>query len=95
MEKCCSTNIGERGKRGIKSCTNYQRIKLMSHAMKLWEKVLEQRFRQKTKISKNKFGFMPGKPTMDTMFSVRQLPEKLPKEEEKPSNDLHQSREIP
>ena len=36
----------------------------MSHAMKLWERVIEQRLRHETPISKNQFGFMPGRYTM-------------------------------
>ena len=52
----------------IQNCTDYCGIKLMSHAMKLWERVMEQRLRQKTKISENQFGFMPGRPTMEVFF---------------------------
>ena len=44
--------------------------------MKLWERVMEQRLRQKTKISENQFGFMPGRSTMEAIFSLRQLMEK-------------------
>ena len=37
----------------IQNCTNYREIKPMSHNMKLWERGMEQRLRQKTNISKN------------------------------------------
>ena len=60
----------------IQNSTKYRGIKLMSHAMKLWERVIEQKLRQKTKISKNKFGFMLGRSTMEAIFSLRQLMEK-------------------
>jgi hypothetical protein len=46
----------------IQSCTNYRRIKLMSHIMKLWERVIEYRLRKLTTVSKNQFGFMLGGP---------------------------------
>jgi hypothetical protein len=45
--------------RDIHSCTNYRRIKLMSHTMKLWERVIEHRIRRMTSVTKNQFGFMP------------------------------------
>ena len=37
-----------KNKGDIKSCTNYREIKLMSHTMKLWERVIEQRLRGTT-----------------------------------------------
>ena len=48
-----------KSKGNIQNCANYRGIKLISHAMKLWERVMEQQLRQKTKISENQFGFMP------------------------------------
>uniref|UniRef100_R7WB00 beta-aspartyl-peptidase n=1 Tax=Aegilops tauschii TaxID=37682 RepID=R7WB00_AEGTA len=38
----------------------YRGIKLMSHTMKLWERVIEHRLRRMTSVTKNQFGFMPG-----------------------------------
>ena len=38
--------------------------------------VMKQRLRQNNKISENQFGFMPGKSTMEAIFSLRQLMEK-------------------
>ena len=32
----------------VQSCTNYRGIKLMSHTMKLWERVIEHRLRRVT-----------------------------------------------
>ncbi|KAE8676336.1 General transcription factor IIE subunit 1 isoform 3 [Hibiscus syriacus] len=40
-------------------CGNYRGIKLLSYTMKLWERVIEARMRQITRISENQFGFMP------------------------------------
>ena len=64
--------------------------------MKLLERVMEQKFRQKTKVSANQFGFMPGRTAMDAISSLRQLikKKKLPREKEKNPYDLyHRSRE--
>jgi Reverse transcriptase (RNA-dependent DNA polymerase) len=47
-----------KNKGDIQSCTNYRGIKLMSHTMKLWERVIEHRLRKLTTVSKNQFGFM-------------------------------------
>ena len=49
-----------KNKGDIQNYTNYCEIKLMSHTMKLWERVMEQRLKQKIKISENQFGFMQG-----------------------------------
>jgi Reverse transcriptase (RNA-dependent DNA polymerase) len=54
----------------IQSCTNYRRIKLMSHTMKLWERVIEHRLRKLITISKNQFGFILGKSTMEAIFLI-------------------------
>jgi hypothetical protein len=65
-----------KNKGDIQSCTNYRGIKLMSHTMKLWERVIEHRLRKLTNVSKNQFCFMPGRSTMDAIFLIRQLMEK-------------------
>jgi hypothetical protein len=44
--------------------------------MKLWERVIEHRLRKLTTVSKNQFGFMPGRSTMETIFLIRQLMER-------------------
>ena len=36
-----------KNKGDVQSCTNYRGIKLMSHTMKLWERVIEHRLRRK------------------------------------------------
>jgi Reverse transcriptase (RNA-dependent DNA polymerase) len=60
-----------KNKGDIQSCTNYRGIKLMSHTMKLWERVIEHRLRKLRTISKNQFGFMPGRSTMEAIFLIR------------------------
>jgi hypothetical protein len=39
----------------------------MSHAMKLWERIIERRLRGVINITENQFGFMPGRSTMETI----------------------------
>ena len=55
-------------------CGNYRGIKLMSYTMKVWERIVEARV--KDEISKQQYGFMPGKETTDAMFALRMLMEK-------------------
>jgi hypothetical protein len=37
----------------VQSCTNYREIKLMSHTIKLWEKIIEHRLRGVTNVTEN------------------------------------------
>ena len=60
-------------------CGNYRSIKLMSHTMKVWERIIEARLRDRVKISKQQYRFMPGKGTTDAMFALRMLMEKYRK----------------
>ena len=48
----------------------------MSHKMKVWERIIEARLRDRMEISKQQYGFMPGKGTTDAMFALRMLMEK-------------------
>ena len=48
----------------------------MSHTMKVWERIIEARLRDRVEISKQQYGFMPGKGTTDLMFALRLLMEK-------------------
>ena len=50
-------------------CGNYKGIKLMSHTMKVWEKAIEARLRDRVEIRKQQYGYMPGKETNDAMFA--------------------------
>lgn len=60
----------------IQECGNYRGIKLMSHTMKVWERVIDRRLREETSIGEEQFGFMPGRGTTDAIFAARQLMEK-------------------
>ena len=57
-------------------CGKYRGIKLMSHTMKVREKIIEARLRDIVEITKQQYGFMPGKRTTDAMFALRMLMEK-------------------
>ena len=57
-------------------CGNYRKIKLMSHTIKVWERIIETKLRDRVEISKQQYGFMPGKGTTDVMFFLRMLMEK-------------------
>ncbi|KAM1556818.1 hypothetical protein ACFX10_040308 [Malus domestica] len=57
-----------KNKGDVQNCMNYRGIKLMSHTMKLWERVIEHRLRQETRVSDNQFGFMPGRSTMEAIY---------------------------
>ena len=57
-------------------CGNHRGIKLMSHTMKVWERIIEARLGDRVEISKKQYGFMPGKGTTDAMFVLRMLMEK-------------------
>ena len=48
-----------KGKGDITESGNYRKIKLMSHSMKLWERVIEARIRKEVTITEQQFGFMP------------------------------------
>ena len=54
-------------------CGNYKGIKIMSHTMKIWERIIEARLRDSVEISKQQYGFMAGKETTDAMFALRML----------------------
>jgi hypothetical protein len=77
-----------KNKGNIQSCTNYRGIKLMSHTMKLWERVIEHRLRKLITVSKNQFGFMLGRSTMEAIFLIRQLM-KTSRTEEGPTYDIY------
>lgn len=54
----------------IQTCTNDHWIKLMSHTMRFWERVIEQILQNKICVSENQFYFMPGGLTMKSYYLV-------------------------
>ena len=65
-----------KGKGDAMECGSYRGIKLLEHAMKIMERVLESRLRKQVEIDNMQFGFTPGKSTTDAIFILRQLQEK-------------------
>nr|GFB92810.1 integrator complex subunit 11 [Tanacetum cinerariifolium] len=66
-------------------CSNYRGIKLLSHTMKLWERVIKRRLRRETSVSENQFGFMPGRTSVEAIHLIRSLMEKYRERQ----RDLH------
>ncbi|KAK3569482.1 hypothetical protein QTP86_031418 [Hemibagrus guttatus] len=65
-----------KNKGDVQSCSNYRGIKLMSHTMKLWKRVVEARLRKVVEVCEQQYGFMPRKSTTDAIFARRILMEK-------------------
>ena len=57
-------------------CGNYRGIKLLEHGMKILEKIIEGRLRKTVEIDPMQFGFMPGRGTLDAIFTFQQIQEK-------------------
>jgi hypothetical protein len=74
-----------KNKEDVQSYTNYREVKLMSHTMKLCERIIEHCLRGVTNVTENQFGFMPRISTMEAIFLIRQLMERC-REQKK---DLH------
>ena len=71
-----------KGKGDVKKCRNYRGIKLMSHTMKLWERVIDLRVRNEVIIAEKQFGCMPGRNTTDAIFCLRMLMKKWSKDQQ-------------
>ncbi|CAK1580055.1 unnamed protein product [Parnassius mnemosyne] len=86
-EEWCSSILVPifKNKGDVQNCSSYRGIKLMSHTMKVWERIIERRMREECEITQNQFGFMPGRGTTDAIFALRQLCEKY----KRVHKDLH------
>jgi len=62
-----------KNKGDAQNCNNYRGIKLLSHTMKLWERVIEGRLSTTIEISENQFGFRPGRSTIKAIHLLRNL----------------------
>ena len=62
-----------KNKGDIQDCNNYRGIKLLSHTMKLWERVIEGRLSKDILISEDQFGFMSGRSTTEAIHLSRRL----------------------
>ena len=58
-------------------------MKLLEHAVKIVEEVLERRIQTPVNLSEMQFGFMPGKETVDAIFIVRRMQEEYQKKDKK------------
>ena len=65
-----------KGKGDALTCGSYRGIKLLEHAMKVLERVIEGKVRKIVKIDDMQFGFMAGRSMTDAIFIVHQLQEK-------------------
>ena len=52
---------------------------MMSHTMKIWERIIESRVNNRAEISKQQYKFQPEKRITDAMFALRMLMEKYRK----------------
>lgn len=57
-----------KNKRDIQNYANYIGIELMSHTMKLWERVIEQILRKEIQVVKSQFGFIPRRLTIELIY---------------------------
>ena len=69
----------------VQECQNYRGIKLLSHTMKIWERIVDKRLRGEVEVAEEQFGFMPGRGTTNTIFILRQMAEKYREK----GRDLH------
>ena len=60
----------------IQDCGNYSGIKLISHTMKIWEKIIDQRIREEMEIGPEQFGFIPERSTTEATFALKMTMEK-------------------
>ena len=60
-----------KGKEDALECSSCRGIKLLEHAMKVFEFVIERRLRSTVQIDEMQFGFRPGKRITDAIFVVR------------------------
>ncbi|XP_059047430.1 uncharacterized protein LOC131842881 [Achroia grisella] len=59
-----------KNKGDIRLCGNYRAIKLISHSFKIWEKVINSRLLQLTKVTDNQCGFIAGRMPIRTKGRV-------------------------
>lgn len=62
-----------KNKRDVQECNNYRDIKLLSHTMKMWERIIEIRLRKLLSVSENQFGFISGRLTIEVIHLLRRL----------------------
>lgn len=58
-----------KGKGGVQDCEKY-RGWLLSHKMKLWERIVGMKLREEVDMAPEQFTFMPGRGTLDAVSSA-------------------------
>ena len=72
------------GKENVMDCGAYKGVKLLEHAMKIVERVLENKIRELVTIQPDmQFGFMPGKGTTHELLNPRRMQEEFRGREKK------------
>ena len=66
-----------KGKGDALECGSYRGIKLLDQVMKILERVLEKRIRDRVTLDEMQFGFRPGRGTIDAIFIVQQMQERF------------------
>lgn len=59
----------------VQSCSN-RRMKMMSHTLEIWERIVEARLRREVRNSEHQCGFILRKSSTHLMFTLRVLMEK-------------------
>jgi hypothetical protein len=65
-----------KGKGDALECGSYRGIKLLDQVLKILERVIESRVKNKVELDDMQFGFRPGRGTTDAVFIVLQVQEK-------------------
>uniref|UniRef100_A0A914X4N9 Reverse transcriptase domain-containing protein n=1 Tax=Plectus sambesii TaxID=2011161 RepID=A0A914X4N9_9BILA len=65
-----------KGKGDVTECSNYRPIRLLCHAMKIFERIIDARLRKIISITPNQCGFVKGSGTTDAIHAARLLLEK-------------------
>ncbi|RWR99635.1 hypothetical protein B4U79_01873, partial [Dinothrombium tinctorium] len=65
-----------KGKGDVTECSNYRPIRLLCHAVKIFERVINARIRDIATITRNQCGFVQGCSTIDAIHAARLLLEK-------------------
>nr|GEU46359.1 hypothetical protein [Tanacetum cinerariifolium] len=74
-----------KNKGDAQACSNYRGIKLLSHTMKLWKRVIEIRLRREARVLENQFDFMSERSTTEEIHLLRSLMKKYRERQ----RDLH------
>ena len=72
-----------KGKGDVMSCGSIRGVKLLEHAMKIVERVLERGIRTLVNLNEMQFRFTPGKGTVDAIFIVSTMQGEYQKEDKK------------